>query len=130
MQNKLSKILAAFLFILLFSFSYLYAQNKNELKKFFKEHSADILTLAHKNSTLITSDVEVVDSDDSDFDYKIIIVINYKGFVKNHTLKCYIYFEDYPKKFIWGTDTNSFEFNNAAEVVLEELKDKWSKYKY
>lgn len=124
------KIIVTFLFILLLVLPQSYAQNKNDLQKFFKDHSADILTLAHKNSTLITSEVEVVDSDDSDFDYKIIIVINYKGFIKNHTLKCYVYFEDYPRKFIWGTDTNSFEFNNSAEVVLEELKDKWSKYEY
>ena len=130
MTNILSKSLAAFLFMLILSLPYSYAQNEKELQKFFKDHSADVLTLAHKNSTLITLEVEVVDSDDSDFDYKIIIVINYKGFIKNHTLKCYVYFEDYPRKFIWGTDTNSFEFNNAAEVVLEELKDKWSKYEY
>ncbi len=130
MTKILSKSLAAFLLILLLSVNYSYAQNEKELQKFFKDHSADVLTLAHKNSTLITSEVEVVDSYDSDFDYKIIIVINYKGFIKNHTLKCYVYFEDYPRKFIWGTDTNSFEFNNAPEVVLEELKDKWSKYEY
>lgn len=107
-----------------------FPQNKNDIEKFFRENSSLILLLAHKNSTLINSEVEVIDSDDSDFDYKVIIVIKYKGFIKNHTLKCFVYFEDYPRKFIWGTDTNSFEFNNPAEVVLEELKDKWSKYKY
>lgn len=130
MTNILYKSIASFLLLLLLGLPNSYAQNKTDLQRFFKEYSADILALAHKNSTLITSEVEVVDSDDSDFEYKVIIVINYKGFIKNHTLKCYIYFEDYPRKFIWGTDTNLFEFNKEPDVVLEELKDKWSKYDY
>jgi hypothetical protein len=73
--------------------------------------------------------VKVIDSDDSEYDYKVIIKINYKGILKNHNLKCFIYFENYPRKFIWGSDTNSFSYNNSPDVVLEELKDKWYRFK-
>ena len=116
--------------IMLYISSFCYSQNKEEIQIFFKEQSANILALAHENSTLKSSEVEVTESDDSEFDYKVIMIINYKGFFKNHILKCYIYFEDYPREFIWGTDTNSFDINNSPEVVLEDLKDKWSKYGY
>jgi uncharacterized protein YpmS len=128
---KTSFYLISIIFVLItFLFLPSYAQNKEDLQNFFQENSPQILSLAHKNSTFINSDVEVVDSDESDYDYKVIVTVNYKGFIKNHTLRSYIYFEDYPRKFIWGTDTNSFSVNNGPDVVLEELKDKWSKYDY
>jgi len=108
----------------------IFGQSEKEIKSFFSDYSGLILSLAHNNSTLINSNIDIDESDDSEYEYKVILIISYKGFFKNHSLKCYIYFEDYPRKFIWGTDTNSFDFNNGPEVVFEELKDKWSKYDY
>jgi len=116
------------LLILLFNVVNLIAQSEKEIKNFFQENVPLILSLAHKNSTLISSEIEIIDSDDSEFDYKVVITINYKGFLKNHTLKCFTYFEDYPQKFIWGSDTNSFKYNNEPELVLEELKYSWNKF--
>lgn len=107
-----------------------FSQDREEIQIFFNEFSHQILSLAHKNSTFISSDVQVVDSDESDFEYKVIISISYKGLINNHILKCYTYIEDFPRRFVWGTDTNTFDFNNSPETVLEELKEKWSKYKF
>jgi hypothetical protein len=117
-----------FLLILSFHLGNLNAQSEKEIKNFFQDNIPLILSLAHKNSTLISSEIEIIDSDDSEFDYKVVITINYKGFLKNHTLKCFTYFEDYPQKFIWGSDTNSFKYNNEPELVLEELKYSWNKF--
>ncbi len=128
---KESNLLKSILVVLvLFLIVPTYAQNKEDIQNFFEEHSSQILSLAHKNSTLISSQVEVIESDDSDFEYKVIVTINYKGFIKNNIIKCYVYFEDYPRKFIWGNDTNTYKINSPPDTVLEELKDKWSKYKY
>ncbi|MBN2570583.1 MAG: hypothetical protein JXA68_00525 [Ignavibacteriales bacterium] len=115
-----------FAFLLFLIFSNIYSQSKSTIQQFFLDQAPDILNLAHENSTFQNAEVEIVNSNDLEFDYKITITIDYKGFFKNHTLKCYVYFKGYPRKFIWGTDTNFFKINNDADVVLEELKDKWS----
>ncbi len=118
------------LMIQLFFFSQeMLPQSKDKLIRFFQDNASLILSLAHKNSTLLSAQVEVNESDDTEFMHKIVITMNYKGFVKNHTIKAFVYFEDYPRKFAWGKDTNSFKISTEPEVVLEELKDAWSKFK-
>lgn len=127
-MKNLSIIFILLLQLFLFNKEIL-SQSKDELTQFFQNNASLILSLAHKNSTLISAQVEVNESDDTEFMYKIVITMNYKGFVKNHTLKAFVYFEDYPRKFAWGKDTNSFKINTEPDVVLEELKDAWSKFK-
>lgn len=127
-MKNLSIILIILFQLFLFN-KYTYPQSKDELIQFFQDNASLILSLAHKNSTLISAQVEVNESDDTEFMHKIVITMKYKGFVKNHTLKAFVYFEDYPRKFTWGKDTNSFKINTEPEVVLEELKDAWSKFR-
>lgn len=126
-----SFIKVSFIILTIFMISLpLKAQTREEVKLFFDLNAQIILEMAHKNSTMISSNVIVFDSDESNYEYKVVIEINYKGFVNNHIIKAYIYIENFPRKFIWGADTNSFSINNAAEAVLEELKVKWSEYEF
>lgn len=119
-----------FVFLQIFGFysEYFYSQSKSEIENFFKDQASLICSLAHKNSTFIGSEIEVIDSDDIEYEYKVIVTINYKGFIKNHNLKSFIYFENYPRKFVWGSDTNTFKINTEPDIVIEELKYKWNKF--
>lgn len=99
------------------------------IMKFVNNSAQHILKRAHLNSVFISDSVKIEDIDEDNYDYRAVLNIKYKGFVKLHTLVCYIYFNDGPKKFVWGNDTNLFKIKTRDEAVLEELKELWRKFK-
>lgn len=106
------------------------AQSFEKIDAFLSENINFILESAHKNSTLISFETTVEEDESGEADTKAVITIHYKGFIKNHKLKCIVYFEDFPVKFVWGTDSNAFEINTEKDAMLEELKIRWSAFKF
>jgi hypothetical protein len=105
------------------------SQKVSVIEEFIYSQDEFILKKAHTNSKFISSEVIVEEKNISDADYRIVLTIHYKGFWKNHILKCFIYWEDYPQKFIWGSNTNTFKIKTDPVAVLEELRENWNKWK-
>lgn len=124
MSSFINAFLKIVLIIFLFTPSY-FSQSIEDLQSFFEKNSNFILKRAHNNSELIKSLIKVETSLEEDYEFKIVIDLNYKGFIKQHNLKCYIYFEGEPLKFVWGEDSNWFKIKTDSEVILEELKELW-----
>jgi len=116
------------IFLIFFLSSTILVSGQNNIKHFVENNSSFILKRAHLNSTFISDSVKVEETDESNFDYKCILTIKYKGFIKYHSLKCYIYFDDGPKKFIWGIDSNWFKTQTDKNAMVEELKELWLKF--
>ncbi len=106
------------------------AQSEEKIAEFLKINSAFILVNAHHNSSLIRSEIEISEDESGEAEWKAVLNIYYKGFLKHHRLKCFIYFDEYPVKFIWGSDSNAFAIKTTQESMLEELKLKWNNFEF
>jgi len=102
------------------------AQDEEDLTAFIKDYQELILERAHSTSTFYSSEIIIEDENLEDADYRVILTINYKGLIKTHKLVCYLYFKDYPTKFVWGNDTNAFDINTKEDAMIEELKKLWN----
>lgn len=122
----MKRIIALISFLFFLNDNCIFSQSQSNIESFIKYSAPLILERAHSNSSMESHIVTITDSDISEFDRKVVLVIHYKGFFMKHNVKCYIYFNDGPKKFIWGKDTNVFPINTKDEQMLEELKEVYS----
>lgn len=98
-----------------------FAQNRETISKFFKDQSTNIYEIAYKNSISISSEIKTLEADDSNFVYKIILEINYRGFVQDHKSDCFIYIKDFPASYLC-LDSNRFNLYTNKIAMIEKLK--------
>lgn len=97
----------------------------DEIEVFVGKNAEFILEKAHPTSTFVSSSVKVEELNGQGPSYRAALTIRYKGWLKNHKLVCYTYFDDKPTDFKWISDTNSFSADTSEEEVLSQLIAFW-----
>jgi hypothetical protein len=125
----LKKTLAIILGFILILFLENYAQVEGDIENFLNNYAEDIFTIYHSSSTIGSSSVEVEYVKRSGANYKATLRIEYSGWIKNHTMKIYIYFyHSEPVEVVFGSDSNMNQsnLNSKGKKTLNLLRSHWS----